>query len=83
MNESLPIFLDNAVSSVPSRQILFSHSTQLGGGVAAIAIATAAIGKDNSTYSPKISISILSDINFQFFSYFRVCRPLTFPIVII
>ena len=59
--------------------MLFSHTTQLGGGVAAIAIATTAIGTENCTFNPEI----VSDINFQFASYFWVCRPLTFHIFII
>ncbi|KAJ3508546.1 hypothetical protein NLJ89_g5693 [Agrocybe chaxingu] len=46
VNESLPIFLDNAVNrhpflSTPSRKLILP--TQLGGGVAAIAISTTAI----------------------------------------
>jgi len=37
-------------------QVRFSYSMQLGGGVAAIAIATVAIGKDNYTFRPKFFI---------------------------
>ena len=45
--------------------------------MAAIVIATAAIGEDN--YVP----NLLSDINFRFVSHFRVCRSLKFHMFII
>ena len=47
INESLPIFLDSAVGFVVSihQPHRINHDLQIGGGIAAVAISTTAIGE--------------------------------------
>ena len=50
VNESLPIFLDGAVSNLVLVTSHVNRRTQIGGGIAAVAISTTAIGMNNSLF---------------------------------